>query len=230
MDGGGCRGSAADRFPPHAHRRARTLPPADPGEGARALCRRAGRRRVRDRSLSRRGRRRPGGDRGRGIAGADRRRCARRARSTPRHSTAVASVRKFFGDVDKAFAAAHAVVDARSGGRPPQRRAVGNARRHRPARRGARRARNVRRRQGAALESRHARPHARPRAVGHPSLRRPCRRRLRHPRRTLSGGRARVRRRAAPQTPGEMDRGPARASHRGEPFAPAALSRPRRGR
>ena len=88
----------------------------------------------------------------------------------------------------------------------------------------------ARRRQGAALESRQPRAHARPRALLRASARRPYRRRLRRARRTLSGGRARLPRRAAARPPGEMDRRPARASDRRQSFAPAAFSRPRRGR
>ena len=54
-----------------------------------------------------------------------------------------------------------------------------------------------------------------------------CRRRLRHPRRALSRGRAGLRRRHAPRAAGEMDRGPARAPDRRQPFAPAAPPHPR---
>ena len=63
-----------------------------------------------------------------------------------------------------------------------------------------------------------------------PCARRPCRRRLRHPRRALSGRRAGLRRRHAAGPSGEMDRGPARASDRRQSFAPAASPHPRGGR
>ena len=78
-------------------------------------------------------------------------------------STEPAVVRKGYGDVDAAFRAAHAVVELDARGRPPHRRADGDARRHRALRRRPRRARDARRRQGAALEPRPARAHARPR-------------------------------------------------------------------
>ena len=70
--------------------------------------------------------------------------------------------------------------------------------------------------------------HARAQPVVDPRARSPCRRRLRHPRRALSGGRAGLRRRHAARPAGEMDRGPARASDRRQPFAPAAAPDPRR--
>ena len=66
-------------------------------------------------------------------------------------------MRKGYGDVDAAFRNGPCRRRTRAFDRPPFRRAAGNARRHRPLRRGARRAGNARRRQGAALESRHAR-------------------------------------------------------------------------
>ncbi len=69
-----------------------------------------------------------------------------------------------------------------------------------------------------------------PRAVVGAGLRVARRRRLRHPRRALSRGRAGLRRGAAARAPGEMDRGPARAPDRGQPFAQPAPPRPRRGR
>ncbi len=119
---------------------------------------------------------------------------------------------------------------ARSGDRPAFGRAARDARRHRALRRGARRARAARRRQGAAPHPRRARPHARARAGPGASARGPCRRRLRRARRALSRGRARLRRGASARPAGQMDRGPARASHRHQPFAPAAPPRARRGR
>src|SRR6516162_2729816 len=57
-----------------------------------------------------------------------------------------------------------------------------------------------------------------------------CGRGLRHPRRDLSGGRAGLRRRHAPQPTGEMDRGPSRAFDRGQSFAPTAPPPARGGR
>ncbi len=119
---------------------------------------------------------------------------------------------------------------ARARHRPPFRRAAGDARRHRPLRRRARHSRTARRRQGAAPQSGTAVAHARLAAELDPCLRIPCRRRLRHPRRDLSRGRAGLRRRQAIQASGEMDRGPARASDRRQSFAPAAAQDPRRGR
>ena len=113
------------------------------------------------------------------------------------HSTEVAIVRKGYGDVAAAFAAAHDDRRARTQDRPAQRRAAGDARRHRALRRGARCARALRRRQGAALEPRQPGAHARPRALLRASARRSYRRRLRRARRALSRGRARLPRRAA---------------------------------
>ncbi len=147
-----------------------------------------------------------------------------------RHATEAAVIEKGYGDLDAAFRYRPHRGRGRGRDRPPFRRAVGDPRRHRPPRRGARRARALRRREGAALESRCDRPHARPSAVLGASLRRPRRRRLRHPRRALSRGRAGVSRRTAARRAGEMDRGPPRASHRGEPLAPAGPPPARRGR
>ena len=113
----------------------------------------------------------------------------------------------------------------RSRHRPAFRRAAGNARRHRPLRRFARHSRTARRRQGAAPQSGTALPHARHSAEHDPCPRVPCRRRLRHSRRALSGRRAGLRRRQKIQPRGEMDRGPARASDRRQSFAPAVAER-----
>ena len=202
----------------------------DPGAAARALCRRSGRGGVRDRSLSGRGRRRPG----------------RRSRSRNCRVLLDASAPPGEFDAGRSTEAGGGgeILRRRRGGVPRRarrgrarprdraafRRADGNARRHRALRRGARRAGAARRRQGAALEPRQHRPHARPRAVDGASVRGPCRRRLRHSRRALSRGRAGVRRGAAARPAGEMDRGPARAPDRRQPFAPAAPPGPRRGR
>ena len=57
---------------------------------------------------------------------------------SPGHGTEAALVRQGYGDIDAALARAHAIVDARSRGRPPHRRADRDARRDRPLRRGAR--------------------------------------------------------------------------------------------
>ena len=94
----------------------------------------------------------------------------------------------------------------------------------------ARRAGTARRRQGAAPEPRAARAHARPAAGVGACYESPRRRRLRHPRRALSRGRAGLRRGDAARPAGEMDRGPPRASDRRQSFAPAAPPDPRRGR
>ena len=76
----------------------------------RALCRRAGRRGVRRRSLSRRGRRRAGRARHRRIAGDPARRRRSPANSSRAGRPSRPIVRKGYGDVDAAFRAAHAVV------------------------------------------------------------------------------------------------------------------------
>ena len=86
---------------------------------------------------------------------------------------------------------------ARACHRPPLRRAVGDARRNRPLRCVARHRRTVRRRQGAAPHPRTALADAEAAAVVDPRPRGPHRRRLRHPRRALSRGRAGLRRRDA---------------------------------
>ncbi len=57
-----------------------------------------------------------------------------------------------------------------------------------------------------------------------------CRRRFRHPWRTLSRGRFGLCRREKIQSAGKMDRRPARAPDRGQSLAPAAAQNPRRGR
>ena len=157
------------------------------------------------------------------------RRAARRIRARPRHRGRRSSAQGY-GDVDAALRAAPVGRRARARDRPPFRRAAGDPRRHRPLRRRARSARAARRRQGAAPQSRAALAHARAPAVVDPRARVPRRRRLRHPRRALSGGRAGLRRRHAARPAGEMDRGPARAPDRGQSFAPAAASHSRGGR
>ncbi len=219
----------ADRFPADPHRRTGALPPDHPGAAARALCRRAGRGRVRDRSLSGRGCGRPRRGRDRGAAGHSRRqRDARRVRGRPLDRA---------GDRGKVLRRRGRGVPRRACGgrarardRAAFRRADGDARRDRALRRRQRRAGNARRRQGAALEPRQHRPHARPRSFDRAPVRRSCRRRLRHPRRALSRGRAGLPRRAAARPAGEVDRGPARAPDRRQSFAPAAAQGARRGR
>ena len=67
-------------------------------------------------------------------------------------------------------------------------------------------------------------------SVGAARARKPCRRRLRHPRRTLSRGRAGAGRGHAVRPAGEMDRGPARAPDVRQSRAPAAPSRAHRSR
>ncbi len=87
----------------------------------------------------------------------------------PGRTTEAAIIRKGYGDVDSAFRERACDRRTRSLGRAAFRRADGNARRHRPLRRRARHPGNVRRRQGAALEPRSARPHARTQSVQHAS-------------------------------------------------------------
>ena len=145
-------------------------------------------------------------------------------------STEAAVVEKSYGDVAAAFRAAHAVVEldlavGRHSGVPIETRGA-------IARYDA--ARDVLELHGAAKVPHWNRDNI-ARMLGRaPSsvhlYRGPCRRRLRHPRRALSRGRAGLRRRAAARPAGEMDRGPARAPDRRQPFAPAAPSGPRRGR
>ena len=148
----------------------------------------------------------------------------------PGRSTEPAIVRKGYGDVDSAFRAAHAVVAAtlsigRHSGVPLETRGA-------IARYDA--ARDMLELHGAAKvphwnRDQIARMLGRPAVVGSP-LRGACRRRLRHSRRDLSGGRAGMRRGDAPAAAGQVDRGSPRASDCRQSFAPAAASRARRGR
>ena len=154
----------------------------------------------------------------------------RRASSRPAATPRPTIIRQGYGDVDAALRAAPRHRRTRARHRPPLRRAAGDARRNRPLRRLARYAGAARRRQGAAPQPRTARADAQAPAVVDPCARGACRRRLRHPRRALSRGRAGLRRRDAARAPGEMDRGPPRASDRRQPFAPAAPPHPRRSR
>ena len=173
VDRGRHRRRAADRFPRGPHSGARALSPAGAGGRRRALCRRAGRRGVRGRPVCRRGRRRSRQrSRSRSCrplldsAGA-----AGRVRAGPQHRGGAhppglrrrrraCSARRMH------------VVELELAHRPPFRRAAGDARRHRPLRRRARRSRAARRRQGAAPQPRTAGAHARPAADLDPGLRR----------------------------------------------------------
>ncbi len=156
---------------------------------ARALCRRAGRGRVRGRSLSGRGRRRAGHARDRGAC----RRCCRpttrRANSTralDRADDHREGLRRHRGRVSRRPCDRR----ARPVDRPPFRRAAGDARRDRALRRRARHPRAARRRQGAASQPRADRQDPVAAARLRASVRGPCRRRLRRARRALSRGRA----------------------------------------
>ena len=107
-----------------------------------------------------------------------------------------ASSAKSYGDVDAAFRNAHAIVSlelsvGRHSGVPMETR--GAIARYDEA---TRHAGNARRRQSAALEPRHAGANAWAETRIRSAVRRPCRRRLRHSRRNLSGRRAGLRRRA----------------------------------
>ena len=165
---------------------------------ARALCRRAGRGGVRRRSLSRRGRRRSGRARDRGTAGhARRRRGAGRVRARPldragdraQKATATSTRRSA---TRMPWSSSTLAVGRHSGVPLETRGAI--------ARYDA--GRDVLELHGAAKvphwnRDQH-RPHARAASPStRASVRGPCRRRLRHPRRALSRGRAGLRRRAA---------------------------------
>ena len=114
------------------------------------------------------GRRRSGRGRDRGTAGHSRRRCrAGRVRGRPfdRAGGRGKGLRRRRRGVPRRACRGR----ARSLDRAPFRRAAGNARRHRALRRRPRRAGDARRRQGAALESRQHRAHAR-RAIPRPCI------------------------------------------------------------
>ena len=150
---------------------------------------------------------------------------------SPGHDSEAALIRQGYGDVDAVFRAARARGRARTRHRPPFRRAAGDARRHRPLRCLARHPRSCTAPPRCRTATRNCcRACSASPPSSHPRLRVPCRRRLRHPRRALSRGRAGLRRRDAARPAGEMDRGPARASDRRQSFAPAAAQDPRRGR
>ena len=132
----------------------------DPGAAAGALCRRAGRRRVRQRRLSGGGCRRSRRGRDRGAAGHSRRR-RRPGEFEDGRSTEPAVVEKSYGDLCGGVPRRACGGGARARDRAAFRRADGDARRDRALRRRQRRAGDARRRQGAALEPRQHRPHAR---------------------------------------------------------------------
>ena len=176
----GCRGGldvsrrlrhSADRFPPDPHRRLGALSPAHSGPAARALCRRAGRGSVRDRSLCGGGRSRSRRHLSQRIAGHPRRhRRARGIRRRPFDRT---------GDRGKVLRRCRSSVSrcacgggARSRGRAPFRRSARNPWCDRALRCRQRRAGASRRRQGSALESRQHRPHAGPRSRNRALVRR----------------------------------------------------------
>ena len=161
----------------------------------------------------------------------DRQRCApsnSRACTTHERTTEAAVMRKSYGDVDAAFRAAHAVVAlelsvGRHSGVPLETR--GAIARYDETRdilemHGAAKVPHWNRDAIARMLGRKAETRA--------ALRRPCRRRIRHPRRALPGGRAGLRGCLEIPPPGEMDRGPARAPDRRQSLAPAASSCPRR--
>ena len=163
-------------------------------DGDRAVCRRAGRRGIRRRPYLAEDAAELVNARHRGIAGAVFTPRSRRASSSQGRSTETAIVRKGYGELDAAFQAAHLIVTkkhSRSGAIP--------ACRSRPA------ARSRAMTAPATFSSCTAPPRCRigtgirsPACGREPpprsSVRRPCRRRLRHSRRDLSGGRAGLRR------------------------------------
>ena len=144
------------------------------------------------------------------------------AEFSPGHSSEAAIIRQGYGDVDAVFRDAPHVVEVelavgRHSGVPLETRgAIGRYDA----------ARGILELHGAAKVP-HRNPgiavaHAGPAAERHPRPRIPCRRRFRRARRALSRGRAGLRRGEKIQSRGEMDRGPPRASDRGQSFAPAA--------
>ena len=220
---------AADRFPRRPDRKARALSPAGAGDGQGALRRRSGRGGVRGRRLCRRGRRRPRHHGDRGTAAAVVREGRARPNSRPAANTEADILRQGYGDIDAAFRKAHTIVElqlsvGRHSGVPLETRgAIG---RYDAV---ARHAGTARRRQGAASQSGTDRAHAQAQALAGECVRVARRRRLRHPRRALSRRHSGVRRRHAARPAGEMDRGPARTSHRRQPFAQPASQGARGG-
>ena len=146
----------------------------------------------------------------------------------PGRSTEPGIVRKEYGDIEAAFRNAHSVVSlelrvGRHSGVPLETRgAIGRYDG----------ARDVLELHGAAKVPHWNRDQiARMlgiRTVARASLRRPCRRWLRYPRRALSGGRSSLRGGAPLPPAGEVDRGSSRAPDRRQPLAPAAASHPGR--
>ena len=224
VDGRRRRRHSADRFPPDPDRRPGALSPATLRDRHGALCRRAGRGRVRRRSLSRRGRRRARRARHRGTAAAPaRRRGARRIRTRP---------------LDRAGHRAQGLWRCRR--RLPLPRTPWSSRRSRSAGTPACRSRR------AAPSRATTRPATCSRFTAPPRCRTGTATRL--PRmlgRAPSsvhlyeghvGGGFGIRgelypedvlvcaRRAAPAPAGQMDRGPPRASDRRQSFAPAAAT------
>ena len=149
---------------------------------------------------------------------------------SPGHDSEAALIRQGYGDVDAVFRSAAHVVElelsiGRHSGVPLETRgAIGryDASRDILELHGA--AKVPHRNQESALA------HARHPAERGPRPRIACRRRFRHPRRALSRRRPGLRRRQKVQPAGEVDRGPARASDRGQSLAPATAQDPRRGR
>ena len=148
----------------------------------------------------------------------------------PGRSSEAIVLRHSYGDIEAAFRNAHAVIEldlqtGRHSGVPLETRgAIGRYDA----------ARDILELHGAAKIPHRNRetlvPHAQAQPIGAACAREPCRRRLRHPRRTLSRGCAGAGRRHAPWPAGEMDRGPARAPDVRQPGPPAAPPRPHRGR
>ena len=144
---------------------------------------------------------------------------------SPGHNTEAAIIRQGYGDVDAVFRTAKHVVEVelaigRHSGVPLETRgAIGRYDA----------SRDILELHGAAKVP-HRNQELLSRMLKIPPSRNSCpriprRRRLRHPRRALSRGRAGLRRRDTVQSPGEMDRGPPRASDRRQSFAPAIASR-----
>ena len=140
---------------------------------------------------------------------------------SPGRNTEATIVRQGYGDVDAALRGAHAVVElelavGRHSGVPIETRgAIGryDASRDMLELHGAAKVPHRNRELLARMLKRSPSAYQR--------LRVACRRRLRHPRRALSRGRAGLRRRDAARPAGQMDRGPARAPDLRQPFAPA---------
>ena len=200
VDRGRHRRRAADRFPRGPIEK--LAPYRQPVLATRqgALRRRAGRGGVRRGPVRRRGRRRSRHHGRRGTAGAARRRAPSRGEFSFGRNTEAAVLHQGYGDVDAVFKARAARGRAEAHRRPALRRAAGDARRASAATTRPRHAGTARRRQGAAPQQGAAGAHAQPAAVVGAVLRVARRRRLRHPRRDLSRGRAGLRRRDAAST------------------------------